>query len=181
MPNTATLNASSVNNVSLGGVNWSNTANAVGSDTASGATVDVSGPSQSNYLVGYFSHGLAAGDTIVGIVAAYHGSATLNDSDAPQEQQIRIFKGSTPGSTELALGASGKLPQTGAWSADKGTSTTIGGHSSITGADTIGLGVSISGNDPSDSATINAFRAVIYYTSAATGRLLSIRRRIGIK
>jgi hypothetical protein len=181
MPNTATLNASSVSNVAgVGSVAWSNTANAVGSDTVSGATVNVSGPSQSNYLVGYFSHGLAAGDTITGIVAAYHGSATLNDSDAPQEQQIRIFKGSTPGSTELALGASGKLPQVGAWSADKGTSTTIGGHGSITGADTIGLGVSIAGNDPSDSATINAFRAVIYYTSAS-GRLLSIRRRIGVK
>ena len=169
MANTALLYATAATNkTGVGAVAWSSLTNALGNNTvdATKSTVDLTGSFgvQSNYLMAEFTTGLASTDTITGLVGAVRRWSTLNDSSPPQDASIKFSKNGTPGGTERS--ASVQWPQTGAWSADYGTSISTSGLTLI-GTDTIGLAVSVINNDPNDFAYITAVRITVYYTSAA--------------
>ncbi len=173
MTDTGLLNAAScADNSGVGGAAWTSTANAAGAQNGTVANVDLSGTATSHYLIGSFTHGLAAGDTIVGVKAAFYRFASLNDSDAPQDFSVKLVKNGTVGGNNKANVGVG-WPQSGAWSSDYGGAADTWGLS-FTGSDTIGLAVSVAAQDPNDNASIDAMRVTIYYTPAGGGTVQSM-------
>lgn len=169
--------ASAANVAGVGAVNWSNPSNAVGNNVtdATNASADLSGPAQSKYLIGTFSLGLTGADTVVGVVAAVRWWSTKNDSQAPTDTVVKLVKNGTVGGNNKAVG--GELPQSGAWSTDRGANNDTWGLSFV-GTDTMGLAVSIQGQDPTDSAYITAMRVTVYYTTSSG---VKFRRRLRVR
>lgn len=168
MSDTGLLYGGSAANVAGPGTQaWSNPTNANGNNTndATAATIAESGSliTSTKYLVCSFTHGLLSTDTIVGITAAIRRYSTLNDTDAPQDGSVKLYVNGSIQGTEKKVVTS--WPQSGAWSADYGGSSDTWGLS-LTGSNTIGLGVSGGFVDPNDTIYVTAMRMTIYYTSA---------------
>jgi len=169
---------SAADNATVGTRTWSTVSNIIGNNTTDGTAASVTGALgnlTSHYLIGTFTHGLSAGDTITGIVGAFRRLCTDDNSDGPmQTNSVKWYNGTSFG-TELATPFTDSWPLTGAWSADFGTSTTTGGLS-LTGSSTISMAVSGLFQGRFDTAKITAMRVTIYYTSGSSSRLLKIRR-----
>ena len=168
MPTTSLVYGSSLaNTTGTGSKAWSNPTNAAGNNTsdATRATVDLTGgfSVSSNYLTCTLAFGLTGSDTINGITVAVRRFSTLNDTDAPLDNIIKLIKNGTIGGTNKAV--AGAWPQVGTWSANYGSTSDLWGLTFI-GSDTIGVAISAIGVDPNDFAYVTAIRAQATYTSS---------------
>ncbi len=167
---------SAADNATVGTRTWSTVSNIIGNNTNDATAASVTGAIgnlTSHYLIGTFTTGLSAGDTITGIVGAFRRLCTDDNSDGPmQTNSVKWYNGSSFG-TELATPFVDDFPLSGAWSGNFGTSSTTGGLT-LTGASTIAMAVSGLFQGRFDTAKITAMRVTIYYTSGATGNPGSI-------
>jgi hypothetical protein len=170
---------SAANNAAIGTRAWSNVSNIVGNNTNNAVYADcaaAAGNLVSNYLVGTFSHGLSGSDTITGIVAAYRRWGATNNANI--ENSFKLVKNGTISGTEKTNFQA--FPSTPGYGSDHGGSTDLWGLT-LTGADTIGLAVSVNFNEKNETIRIYAMRLTIYYTPGGDANLGGfLKRRVVI-
>lgn len=173
MPNTGLIYAASVSNdASAGTVAWTNTSNAAGNNT-NDATFAYAANSglvlTTQYLSFAFTHGIAAGNDIIGITVAFRRYASDTDDigNLAQDLTIKLVKNGAIVGNNKSSGA--QWPKdVGAWSSDFGGASDVWG-SSFVYSDTIGVVLRANIPGAYDFARVTAARATFYFQAQASG------------
>lgn len=172
MANTGILYATgAANNASYGSKDWGSVTNVIGSGGFYANMSGGLGATTSHYMEYAFSPGLAAGDTVVGMVFSFtrYTDGVANDSS------IKALISGTFG-TDKSTFASWPTGA-GSYSSNYGSSTDMWGFSagSITGSSTFKICVAGDLDDKHDTLYIGNAKLTVYYTPAGSPGVVKIK------
>lgn len=153
------------NNATVGNKDWGSTSNVIGGGGFYASMSGGLGTLDSHYMEYAFSPGLAAGDTVVGVVFAFKRYC-----DASGSGSTASIKALINGSFGTDKSTFDTWPTTGAYSSNYGSSTDMWGFSagSIMGSATFKVCVAGSLSDKHDTLYIGNAQLTIYYTPAGS-------------
>lgn len=153
------------NNASYGNKDWNSVTNVIGSGGFYASMSGGLGTLTSHYMEYAYSPGLAAGDTVVGMVFAFKRYCDASGSGSTSSLKALIS-----GTFGTDKSTSDTWPTAGAYSSNYGSSTDMWGFSagSITGSSTFKICVAGDLSDKHDTLYIGNAQLTIYYTPAGS-------------